>query len=227
MMWMWLACIVGAYVVGSIPFGVLLARSRGVDIRAHGSRNIGATNVGRVLGTKLGLLCFALDCLKGAVPVAVAGLVTGVMQQQTAAMQQRDMWLWLAVAVAAVLGHMCSIFLGLRGGKGVATGFGGLVSMWPLLTVPALAALIVWFTVLKSTRYMAMASMSGAVTLPVAFAVLTVVRADDVSRQLAHGRPVLAVTSLLALMVIYRHRSNIARLLRGEEPKMGPSKAET
>lgn len=222
MIWVWTACIAAAYVAGSIPFGVMLGKTRGVDIRRHGSQNIGATNVGRLLGRKLGILCFALDCLKGAAPVLVAGLATGTLTQRPADIAQREMWLWLAVAVAAVAGHMFSIFLALRGGKGVATGFGALVAMWPLLTLPAVGALIVWFIVLRLTRYMAVASMCGAVTLPIAFAVSITLRSPDTAAdRLAHASPVLAVTTLLAALVIYRHRTNIARLMRGAEPKMG------
>src|SRR5436190_12855682 len=103
----WMACILGAYLVGSIPFGVIIGRARGVNIREIGSKNIGATNVARVLGKKLGVLCFALDFLKGAAPVLVAGLLADTLSRSpidpdpAKRLSQTDMWMWLAVAAAA------------------------------------------------------------------------------------------------------------------------------
>lgn len=221
MTWTWAACIIGAYLIGSIPFGVIIARARGIDIRQHGSKNIGATNVGRVLGRRLGVLCFVLDTLKGAVPVLVSGLVTGVARQRTSEFTQPEMCLWLAVAIAAVLGHMFPLYARLRGGKGVATGFGALVAMWPMLTWPALAALAVWFIVLRTWRYMALASMCGAITLPIASAVIAVADAEDPATALGHFSPVIIITAALALLVVWRHRDNVSRLLAGTESKVG------
>lgn len=216
----WLICILAAYVTGSIPFGVMIARSRGVDIRAHGSGNIGATNVGRILGRRLGLTCFFLDVLKGAVPVIVAGSITRVIGHPVETLTAQQMWLWLAVGVAAVLGHMFSIFLRFGGGKGVATGFGTMVAMWPLLTIPALTALVVWYAVLRLTRYVAAASIIAALILPIAYALSIVPNTGmGITIQLRHGAPPLVVTTLLGLVVLYRHRKNIGRMLRGEEPK--------
>ena len=214
----WLAFIVAAYVIGSIPFGVLIARTRGGDIRAVGSRNIGATNVGRVLGRRLGLLCFALDVLKGAVPTVAAGLATGVLGRSAADLSVTEMWLWLAVAVAAVLGHVLPVFLRFRGGKGVATGFGAFASMWPLLTIPTLVALVAWYAVLRFTRFVSLASMLAALSVPISY-LLTVRSAEEVAARVTHGYPPLVVTAAMALFVVYRHRSNIARLCRGEEPR--------
>ncbi len=221
-MWIWIACIVGAYLIGAIPFGVIIARSRGIDIRQHGSRNIGATNVGRVLGKKYGIICFVLDCLKGAVPVLAAGVLTGTITAAARDISHSDMWLWLGVAIAAVLGHMFPVYVQLQGGKGVATGFGALLAMWPLLTLPAIVALTVWFFVLKATRYMAIASMTGALSLPIATAVQALLRDDrDAAAALNDVLPMIVVTTVLALLVVWRHRSNIGRLVAGTEPKMG------
>ncbi|MHC4711631.1 MAG: glycerol-3-phosphate acyltransferase [Planctomycetota bacterium] len=152
----WIVCIVGAYLIGSIPFGVLIGRVRGVDILQHGSKNPGATNVARLLGRPLGAVCFVLDMGKGAGPVLVAGSIFNLLGRrpasldpEVAVLSQTEMWLWLAVACAAIAGHMCSPFLAFRGGKGVATGFGAMVAMWPVLTFPALGAIVVWYGVLR------------------------------------------------------------------------------
>jgi len=215
----WLLCILGAYLVGAIPFGLLIAKARGVDIRKHGSKNIGATNVGRVLGRNLGVACFLLDMLKGAGPVIAAGLLCHIINRPPSTLTQGQMWLWLAVAAAAVLGHMASLFLGFRGGKGVATGFGAALGMWPLLTLPAIGALVVWYATLRMTRYMSAASMAGAVSLPFWFLV-SVKTASQMMDKITHAYPVLLVTLALAGIVVWRHRDNIARLRRHQEPRI-------
>ncbi len=230
---LWALAIVGAYLIGSIPFGVLIARSRGVNIRLHGSRNIGATNVARVLGRRLGMVTFGLDMAKGAVPVLVTGAVAGVLGARPAnpnpgvhVLTTAQLWLWLAVACAAVLGHMYSPFLGFRGGKGVATGFGALVAMWEVLTIPALVAIVVWYGTLRMTRYISVASMAAALSLPVCY-VLSVLPRDALEQpashslnQIAAASPALIVTVAMAVLVLYTHRANIGRLRRGEEPKV-------
>jgi acyl phosphate:glycerol-3-phosphate acyltransferase len=211
-----------AYLVGSIPFGLIIGRLRGVDIRQHGSKNIGATNVGRVLGRGWGWLCFVLDMLKGAAPVLIAGFVMGTLGTRPDDMAQSQMWLWLAVAMAATLGHIFPLYLGFKGGKGVATGFGALAATWPLLTIPAFAGLVVWYAALRLTRYMSVASMAGAVAVPLAYA-LTIMggHVEGAAERLMHASPPLIVTVLLAALIIWKHRGNIARLRRGEEPKVG------
>lgn len=222
----WFLCILAAYLCGSIPFGVLIARSRGVDIRAHGSKNIGATNVGRVLGKRFGVLCFALDFLKGAAPVVAAGAINGTLDRKAEALSAQQMWLWLAVAAAAVLGHMYSVFLRFGGGKGVATGFGAIGGMYSLLTWPALAAIVVWYLVLRTTRYVSLASMAAVLSLPVSYLVSVIPpRAMDQPfaqtwPHLLHAYPPLVGTLAIALLVVWKHRGNIARLRRGEEPRI-------
>ncbi|MCP3903304.1 MAG: glycerol-3-phosphate 1-O-acyltransferase PlsY [Planctomycetes bacterium] len=218
----WAGCIIGAYLVGSIPFGLILGRMRGVDIREHGSKNIGATNVGRVLGRKLGSLCFVLDLLKGAGPVLVAGFACEVLGRRPApgGLTTNEMWLWMLVAVAAVIGHMASIFLYFRGGKGVATSFGAMLALWPVLTLPALAALVVWYAVVRFTRIVSLASLCAAVSLPVWYVVSVIPNTGDTLAQLRHASPPLVVTILLAALVVWRHRANIGRLMRGEESKL-------
>jgi len=222
---MWLAVIFGAYLAGSIPFGVIIGKMKGVDIRAHGSKNPGATNVARVLGKQLGILCFALDFLKGAVPVIVAGVLFETLNHRVADMTMFEQWMWLCVAVAAVLGHMFSIFLGFHGGKGVATAFGAMLAMWPVLSLPALGAMVVWYAAVRLTHYVSVASMLAAVSVPIGylFAHMPQQAFDqpwaDTIATLKHASPAFIVTTLLALTVIWKHRGNIARLRRGEEPK--------
>ena len=221
--WLWL--IPTAYVVGSIPFGYLIGWTKGIDIRQVGSKNVGATNVGRVLGRRLGLICFILDVAKGAVPVVVAGVLNELITQPITSISPSQMWLWLAVPSASVLGHMYSMFLGLRGGKGVATGFGGMLAMWPLLTFPALGVMVIWYGVLRLTRYVSVASMIASLSLPLAYLVRVLPpEAMDVEfaqtlERVWRASPPLIVTTVLALLIVYQHRSNIARLRRGEEPK--------
>jgi len=212
----WTIGIVCSYFAGSIPFGVLIAKAKGVNIREHGSKNIGATNVGRVLGKKLGLTCFVLDVLKGAVPVLVVGSVAGLIGQQINQTGTSEMLLWICIALAALLGHMYSAFLKLGGGKGVATAFGGMVAMWPLLTFPVLLAFLAWVVTLKGTKMISLASLVAAIVL-FADAVVTVMLASTIK----HAWPLLAVTGLIASMVLWKHRSNIGRIVRGEEPKIG------
>ncbi len=219
----WVLFISGAYVLGSIPFGVIIAKARGVDITAHGSGNIGATNVGRVLGKRLGLTCFVLDVGKGAVPVLIAGSSHNVLGRWASEIPAGTSWLWLAVAVAALTGHMASIFLGFRGGKGVATAFGGLVAMWPTLGIPAVIALACWILVVAFSRIVSAASMVAAITLPVTTILLLLSRAPDldapgIGTKLA---PPIIVSIGIAAIVLWRHRSNMARLLTGTENRLG------
>lgn len=222
-MWYWLIAIASAYLIGSIPFGVMLGRMKGIDIRAEGSRNIGATNVARVLGKRLGLLCFVLDMLKGAVPVGAAGVFFGLIAGPASEIdhiEQSQMWWWLAVAAAAIGGHMFSIFLRFGGGKGIATGFGTMVAMSPLLTAPALVALIVWYTALRLFKYVSVASILAASSLPVLCAMWYMENRGGLDDAL-RGWPVIAATTILAVVVVWKHRGNLARIRRGEEPKVG------
>ncbi len=211
----WLIAIIAAYLCGSIPFGLLIGFAHGVDLRARGSRNIGATNCGRVVGGKWGYLCFTLDVLKGAAPVAVAGGWFGWLNapEVTAA----EAWRWLAIAVAPVLGHVGPVWLKFRGGKGVATGFGVIVGVWPFLTVPAAAAMATWAVIALAYRYVSLASIASSVGLPIYF----LVTAAMAGWTLDWAWPFVAVTAAMAALVVYRHRTNIARLRTGEETKIG------
>lgn len=214
----WMLACLGSFFSGSIPCGVLIGRARGVDIRAHGSGNVGATNVWRVLGRPWGLLCFTLDVAKGAVPVALAGSIAGLLGTPTQSMSPTDQALWLAVAAAAILGHVFCPWTGFRGGKGVATACGALLAMWPLMTLPVVVALALWAIVAKVSRYVSLASILAALALPLAV----------LGRALANHAPVesawptLAMTLALAALVIYMHKGNISRLRQGTENRISP-----
>lgn len=210
-----------AFACGSVPVGYLIGRARGIDIRRHGSRNIGATNVGRVLGRPLGFACFALDALKGFVPVAAFGWFHAALGR--AFVEPALLWAWLGVMACAVLGHMYTPWLGFKGGKGVATGFGALAGVWPIMGVPVLAAFMVWALVVKATRYVSLASMLAACIIPVAVAAFPRCASglgfDTRSDQIAW--PGVIVGGLLAALVVFKHRANIARLMAGTEARVG------
>ncbi len=199
-----------SFLCGSIPFGLLIAKSKGVDIRTRGSGNIGATNVGRVLGKPLGYLCFLLDASKGAIPVLWVGWSHQLLGAAAADMPPGVQLAWFATAVCAVLGHMFTPFAGFKGGKGVATAFGGLLAMWSIATVPVLAAGVVFAVVAKSTRFVSLGSIVASIALPIAV--------------FAWGRepawPTAALSALLGAAVIWKHRSNIARLRAGTENRI-------
>ena len=218
-----LVAMLCAFVLGSIPFGYLIGRARGVDIRQHGSKNIGATNVGRVLGRPWGVLCFALDALKGCVPTIGFGAMIGGLGRLDVA--SADLWAWLGVATAAIAGHMFTPWLSFRGGKGVATGLGALAGVWPMLGIPACMALLLWVVVVRVTRYVSLASMVAAASLPITALVVPGALAA-VGLKLGEGGvakvwPAALVTALLAGVVIFKHRGNIVRLLSGTESRVG------
>lgn len=213
---MLVAVLLASFLCGSVPFALLLGRLRGIDIRAFGSGNIGATNLGRALGRRWGISCFLLDASKGALPVAAFGLWRGIWGVDLAEAATTPTIEWLAVSVAAVLGHVFSPWVGFKGGKGVATAFGSLAAMWPLLTWPLVGALLAWAILLAASRLMAVASVVAAFTPP---AVL-LVQSLQAQRPPA-ALPLLIATTAIAVLVLLRHRSNVARILAGTEPRIG------
>lgn len=222
----WVVGFIGGLVLGSIPFGVMLGRLKGVDIRARGSGNIGATNVGRVLGTRWFFVCFVLDMLKGLIPTLGAGLGAGTVGRLVL---PNDIALaWLAVMVAPVLGHMFSPFLGFRGGKGVATGVGALVGVMPAMTIPAFGGLVAFVVVLALWRYVSAASCVAAASIPiwVYFEFSMAEQQERIDDWFGHGWPFLLVGAGVAVLVIWKHRSNLGRLAGGTEPKIGRSRAD-
>ncbi len=204
----------GAFLAGSIPTALLIGRAYGIDIRQHGSGNVGATNLGRVLGTKVGVACFFFDVLKGFIPVLTYGLWSG--HAGSLDLPASDAWLWLLVAGCAILGHIFTPWLKFKGGKGVATGLGAMLAIYPAMTVPALCAFAVWILSVKIWRMIGPASVLGAATLPIA-----TLGAFWIGGELTRVTPFVVVTAFLALVVIVRHRTNIVRALAGTEPKIG------
>lgn len=216
-----------AFLMGSIPFGLLIARAKGVDIRKVGSGNIGATNVGRVLGKPYFFLCFALDFLKGFVPTLTAGWIAGTLGRLDLPAERSLPW--LGVMIAGVLGHVFSPWLKFKGGKGVATAIGAISGVAPALAVPGAAAFVVFFVVLRWKRYMSLASMAAAASLPACvalfFALAPCLGWGDGSNALGRAWPFVGVTALIGVLVVWTHRANLARLRAGTEPKFGAKRA--
>jgi acyl phosphate:glycerol-3-phosphate acyltransferase len=203
-----LACAVSfliAYLTGSLPFGFLIARyAAGIDIRKSGSGNIGATNVARVLGKKLGIAVLILDCLKGVLPTAVLPLLVS---------EPAPLRLHLAVlsGTAAILGHMFPVWLEFRGGKGVATALGVALTLAPLSTAAAFAVFVVCAAL---TRFASLSSILGAWTFcGVELWQLRPTPFGEATWSLA------LFSTLVPLLIVIRHRSNLVRLMRGTEPK--------
>jgi acyl-phosphate glycerol 3-phosphate acyltransferase len=204
-----LLTLLASYLLGAVPFGYLLAKARGIDIFHQGSGNIGATNVGRVLGWRFGLLAFLFDFAKGAVPAAVASALEA---RSTAEMPAHA--LEVGAGLAAFLGHLFPVYLRFRGGKGVATGAGVVVVLLPL---PGLGALLTWLTLLTATRYMSLASLA-------AVAVLCVLRLLLTLEPFAADNYILTLFCFVAaLLVFVRHRGNITRLLHSNENRLQDS----
>jgi glycerol-3-phosphate acyltransferase PlsY len=189
-----------AYLIGSIPTAYLAGKlTRGIDLREHGSGNLGATNVYRVLGPRIAVLVLLVDASKGAIPVLVFPGLTNAPRP--------DLWA-IGYAVAAIAGHVRSVFLLWRGGgKGVATAAGAFLSLAP---VPSLVALAIFVVVLLAWGYVSLGSLTAAVALPLVIGLREGART-----------PLFAVSALVAVFVFWTHRANIGRLRRGEEPRFG------
>jgi glycerol-3-phosphate acyltransferase PlsY len=196
----------GAYLIGSVSFAAIVARAKGVDLRRVGSGNVGATNVARTLGKKWGCVVFLLDMLKGLAPTALAGALIVRDAPPTAAQQAA----WLSVALAVIAGHVFSLFLGFRGGKGVATALGVVLGIYPYFTWAGLAAFGVWVAALLISRYVSLASIAAAL----AFAPL--LAAFNLGRLARLWLLMIFAAAVIALILV-RHRANIRRLRAGTE----------
>lgn len=225
-MQLWL-CPILAFLLGSIPFGLLIAKAKGIDIRQHGSGNIGATNVLRVVGKKYGITCLLLDALKGFIPVALAvnliqiagrpvqvplGLADAWVMKLAAADALKAQTAHILTALFAVLGHNYSPWVGFKGGKGIATSAGVFLALMPFAV---LLLLVVWAALFFATRYVSVASIGASMALPL----LTLWGSWH------HGRiqdgtwnkPLFALTVVIAVMAVWKHRANIRRLREGTE----------
>jgi glycerol-3-phosphate acyltransferase PlsY len=212
-----LSLIPTAYLVGSIPFGLIVGLAKGVDPRKAGSGNIGATNVGRLLGGKFFFIVFILDLLKGALPALAAGAVLHFeVPDRTSCL------LWVLVGFAASLGHMASIFLKFKGGKGVATSGGVLLGIFPYFTLPGLAGIAVWGIIFLISRYISVASIIGSAAFPVFYCLAAIIRHWPILDQ---QLPFLIFAWLVPLMIVYKHRGNISRLRAGTELRAGHKSA--
>ncbi len=162
---------IAAYLLGSIPFGLIIAKAHGKDLRNIGSGNIGATNLSRALGKKWAFLCFGLDVSKGLVPMLAATLL------YCSQPNIRGLLFALVVGCAAVLGHIFPIYIKFRGGKGVATSFGVALGLWPYYTICAVFAIAVWVVVVLRWRYISLASMAASIAFPVSLVLVIVLSA--------------------------------------------------
>jgi acyl phosphate:glycerol-3-phosphate acyltransferase len=219
-----LTVILAAYLVGAIPFAYILARAHGKDVRSIGSGNIGATNLARALGRTWGYVCFVLDVLKGLVPMLVTLNTLKPIFLERGGTEMQFLWLWLAVGGASVLGHIFPVYLGFKGGKGVSTSLGVGLGLWPYYTVCAALAFGVWVVVVLIWRYVSLASMVAAISFPLIF--LAAIRLLP-GWELSFLWPLLVVATIIPVMVILLHRTNIARLRAGKEHRVlqsNPSK---
>ncbi|MFO0580159.1 MAG: glycerol-3-phosphate 1-O-acyltransferase PlsY [Polyangia bacterium] len=185
------------YLLGSIPFGLLVARLRNIDLRSVGSGNIGATNAARALGKGWGVLVLGLDAAKAAVPILAA--------RHFFRDDPRREWIEVGVALAAFLGHLFPVFAGFRGGKGVATAFGSFVALAPL---PALLGLLTYALLVGVTRISSVGSICAVLSFPIWLRVFSASRACFV------------LAAAFLVMILLKHRGNIARLWRRQEQRV-------
>jgi acyl phosphate:glycerol-3-phosphate acyltransferase len=222
-MYLWL-CPLIAFLCGSIPFGWIFGKCKGIDIRQHGSGNIGATNVWRVLGKSCGIPCFLLDVLKGLVPTIIGISLLRYTGMKNPAMlaafdSQAEMHPMLTAQIAqvitglcAILGHNYSPWVNFKGGKGIATSAGVLIALMP---AAVLILVIIWSLVFYFSRYVSLASIIAAAALP-----FLSLLGSFVHGKIADGtwnKPLLAFSLLIAVLAIGKHRSNIQRLRLGTE----------
>jgi len=207
----YIATIVAAYLLGSIPTGFLVAKARGLDIRTVGSGNIGATNVFRHLGTPAGIFVLLADALKGWLAVVLLAKAVSIWADASAGPQARE-WLAICAGLSAILGHNYTCWLQFKGGKGIATSAGVLLALVPLALLIILA---VWVVVFALTRYVSLASICAAFALPFA-AWLT--------RQ---STTMKIITAAVGALAIYKHKANIQRLIHGTENRIGGKRSST
>jgi glycerol-3-phosphate acyltransferase PlsY len=232
-MQLWL-CPLIAFLLGSVPFGLLIARLKGIDIRQHGSGNIGATNVLRVVGKKYGITCLLLDALKGFVPVAIAiNLIQISGRPVQIPLAFLDGWalkfpaeeavkvqvFQILTALLAILGHNYSPWVGFKGGKGIATSAGVLLALMPFGVI---LLIVIWLLLFLTSRYVSVASIGAAAALPLV----------TLYGSWSHGRiqdgtwnkPLFIFSVVIAALAIWKHRANLKRLMNGTENRFQPKK---
>lgn len=198
-------CIGLGYFIGSTPIGLIAGKLKGIDIRQHGSGNIGATNVLRTLGKPIGITVLVFDIIKGILPVMFAlGLTNNPV-------------IHVAAALATILGHNFTFWLKFKGGKGIATTAG---SMLPLVPIALLVAVTLWIVGFLVTRYVSIGSIAAAVSIPIVQFILTLIGVYELNW------PVLIYCLALAILAIWKHRSNIKRLMNGTESRFNKKTKE-
>ncbi len=233
-----------AFLLGSIPFGLLIARSKGVNIRDHGSGNIGATNVLRVIGKGPGIACFFLDVLKGAIPVLLAINLLGIEGKgalsqfdflqgirTTFPTEKRDFiqFIHVITGLCAILGHNFSPWVGFKGGKGIATSAGVLLGLMPVAT---LILILLWVVLTFTTRYVAVGSVGAAIALPlIVFWGINHHKVDDADPNSlslwesgTYNKSLLVFAIVAGALAVYKHKDNIVRLMNGTENRFGKKK---
>ena len=199
----------GAYLLGSVPTGFLVARARGVDIRSVGSQNMGATNVFRVLGKGPGIFVMLADVLKGWAAIALARSV--IHSHFADSVGLNETIAPILAGLSAILGHIYTYWLQFKGGKGIATSTGVMVALVP---VALFICLVTWVVAFVASRYVSVASIAGAMTLPIATWFTT------------HDLVLTVVTALMAALVIYKHKGNVQRLRNGTENRLNFKKKD-
>jgi len=208
-----------SYLVGSIPTSIIMSKLvKGIDIRHHGSGNAGGSNVFRVLGWKYGLSVILLDALKGVIAVLfVSRLYFGNFPFPNSTPFDDFTLVQIIAGIFAVLGHIWTIFAGFKGGKGIATGLGFLVS---IVTVDMLLGLVVFAIVVSISKYISLGSLSAAVSVPL----FMIIRENIFGVDISGYHTILPFTVFLALLVTYTHKTNLSRILNGSENKISLSK---
>ncbi len=202
--YMYIALFFAGYLAGSVPWAFIIGKINGIDIRKHGSGNVGATNVRRTLGKKWGITCFFLDLLKGFLPVLMIKLISKDILSETGIGV-------VIVSIASVSGHMWPIFLRFKGGKGISTIAGIVLAIAPL---SLLSSGLIWALLFYTTRFVSLASITAAVSLPIFSFAFTYF---NIGGKIEF--PELIMLTFLAMLAIFRHRGNIKRLLNGTESR--------
>ena len=241
-LWQLWLCPLLAFLLGSIPCGLLIARANGIDIRQHGSGNIGATNVLRVVGKKFGIVCFLLDALKGFIPVVLALSLIRIGDRETAlalpclrpwalslpaSQQFTGQLLHVLTGLLAILGHNYSPWVGFKGGKGIATSAGVLFALFPFFGVTLLG--LIWLGLFLTTRYVSVASIGTIIALPIVTHLGARFHHLNNNQSLptlwesgTWNKPLFAFTVAISALAIWKHRTNIQRLRAGTEHRFVP-----